>query len=169
MLKVFVIAFAIYSIHYSSAKSYDGYKNHLAFTFPESKPPSIHKKILPIATSSAAIIVCTISTSPNVALADEIPYDRGQILFTQNCASCHVNGQNVMNPKRDLQKQTLLKYFSGTGDALEVDPIVSWIQKSGQHKRLFFPNVPGGKLDSEDYTSVISYILDQASNDKWSN
>ena len=168
MLKVLVtVLFTICSIHYSSATNFDGFNYHLAFTFQEVKTPI--QKITPIATTSVAIIASTISLSPNVALADDNLYERGQTLFTQNCASCHLNGQNVMNPKRDLQKQTLLKYFGGAGDVLEVDPIVSWIEKSGQHKRLFFPNVPGGRLSSEDYTSVISYVVDQASNDKWSN
>ena len=75
-----------------------------------------------------------------------------------------------MNPKRDLKKETLLKYIgsaSGTTDVLDGDQVVSWIEKSGQHKRLFFPNVPGGRLSHENYEDAISFVIDQASNDKW--
>lgn len=113
---------------------------------------------LTLAVSSAVTIF------PKVATAASI--ENGEVLFTQNCASCHRNGENVMNPKRDLKKETLLNYF-GLNGSLDEDQIVGWIEKSGQHKRLFFPNISGGKLSREDYASVISFIVDQAKNDKW--
>lgn len=146
-------------------------KHSIAFGFLDNTKsrPSIEQKILPFAIS-LAIISSTLLLSNEAFAEGTAKYERGQTLFTQNCASCHLNGQNVMNPKRDLQKQTLLKYFGGTGangDVLEADVIVPWIEKSGQHKRLFFPNVDGGKLSSLDYTDVISYIVDQANNEKW--
>ena len=75
-----------------------------------------------------------------------------------------------MNPKRNLKKETLLKFFGSTAskpDDLDGEQILSWIEKSGQHKRLVFPNVPGGKLTHENYEDAVSFIVDQAGNEKW--
>ncbi len=140
-----------------------------AFVFSSEKSGkrSFQTRIPSIVTSTAIVTLSTFFL-PNDAFAEGSTFGEGQALFTQNCASCHLNGQNVMKPQRDLQKQTLLKFFGATeSDVVEVDPILSWIEKSGQHKRLFFPNVPGGKLTDEDYGKVINYIVDQANNDKW--
>jgi hypothetical protein len=121
--------------------------------------------VIPLAITSAAAAVSTTL----VPTASAASIESGQVLFTQNCASCHLNGENIMNPKRNLKKETLLKYFgSADGSSIvETEPIVNWIGKSGQHKRLFFPNVPGGRLSTENYEDAISFIVDQANNDKW--
>lgn len=143
-----VIAFS------SPVKQIDIYDDH-----------TVTKLAAPIVIS-LAITSAAAAISPSTAFAASI--ESGEVLFSQNCASCHRNGENVMNPKRDLKKETLLKYFGSSGnDVLKTEEIVDWIGKSGQHKRMFFPNVPGGKMTNEDYENAISFIVDQASNDKW--
>ena len=136
-----------------------------AFSFQSIKLPTT-QNVIKLATqvTLTLAISSTVTIFPKVATAASI--EKGEVLFTQNCASCHRNGENVMNAKRDLKKETLLSYF-GLSGSLDEDQIVGWIEKSGQHKRLFFPDVPDGKLSREDYASVISFIVDQAKNDKW--
>jgi cytochrome c6 len=120
----------------------------------------------PFMTSIAITLAVVSTTFPTAASAASI--EAGQVLFDQNCASCHRGGENIMKPNKNLKKETLLKNFGGgANDALNTEEIVTWIGKSGQHKRLVFPNVPGGKLSSENYEDVISFIVDQASNEKW--
>lgn len=136
----------------------------IAFSFPTNRIPDIAKNTVKNAVVSIAITSVTLY-DPRIVSAASI--ERGEELFQQNCASCHRNGENVMNPQRDLKRETLLKYFGGDGKIVSIDQTLAWIEKSGQHKRLFFPNVPGGKLSSEDYENSISFIVDQANNDKW--
>ncbi len=180
LISILAILFSITTHCFASNVNVNGPTNNavavaVAFGYPTTTTTTTTKKkvsLLPLVTS-VSILVSTTLLSPNEVLAAAVAsegftYEKGQTLFTQNCASCHLNGQNIMNPKRDLQKDTLLRYFGGES-SLEVDAnaIIPWIEKSGQHKRLFFPNVPGGKLTSEDYKDVISYIVDQANNEKW--
>ena len=104
-----------------------------------SRNISISKHAVSVAISIALTTATTTKIPPGVASATTNT-ERGKVLFTQNCASCHLNGENVMNPKKDLKKETLLKYIgsaSSAPDVLDEGQIVSWIEKSGQHKRLF--------------------------------
>jgi cytochrome c6 len=141
------------------------YQNPRHVHFPSEKNSARQAKNVFRSVAVASTVAIT-TILPSSAFAVSI--ENGQILFNQNCASCHRDGANVMNPKRDMKKETLLKYFGSNGsDTLDPNQIVDWVEKSGQHKRLIFPQVSGGKLSNEDYQSVISYIVDQASNDKW--
>ncbi len=142
----------------------------LCFSFPsKGKNEGLTTVVISIALTTATTTAVLPSTA-SAATSNTAAIENGKVLFTQNCASCHLNGENVMNPKRDLKKETLLKFFgsaAGTTDVLDGQQIVSWIEKSGQHRRMFFPNVPNGRMTNENYEDAISFIVDQALNDKW--
>lgn len=155
------------SSHFASNR---GRYNSVAFSFPclsfKFEDTTRNQQLTKLTQTLVLSFVVTsaLMTYPSTASAASI--ESGEILFSQNCASCHRNGENVMNPNRDLKKETLLKYFN-VDDSINKDQMIGWIEKSGQHKRLFFPNVPGGKLLHEDYENAISFIVDQANNKHW--
>lgn len=165
MVLLFIISLLLFP-RTSGAVLFLSQSKHLsiAFSFPTNRIPDIASNTVKNVVVSIAITSVTLY-DPRIVSAASI--ERGEELFQQNCASCHRNGENVMNPQRDLKRETLLKYFGGDGKIVSIDQTLAWIEKSGQHKRLFFPNVPGGKLSSEDYENSISFIVDQANNDKW--
>lgn len=113
----------------------------------------------------SSLLFGTMMMNPTAAAnADSIGgnLERGQELFTNNCASCHMGGMNVIKEKKTLRKDALEKFIG-----LDEEKVKTFVQESGQHKRLIFPKVPGGRLTDEDYTDVVTYIVDQASGDKW--
>ena len=91
---------------------------------------------------------------------------RGGEIFTGNCAGCHAGGMNFVKEKKNLQRAALEKIVS---PSMEKDEIQQWVQNSGQHQKLVFFKAPSGngKLTDNDYSDVISYVMDQAVGEKW--
>ncbi|HXY54916.1 MAG TPA: c-type cytochrome [Nitrospirota bacterium] len=58
------------------------------------------KKVVVVLAFSAAISFIMTSASPVVADSAK----SGEELFKQNCAVCHVDGGNIVNPKKTLHK-----------------------------------------------------------------
>ena len=59
------------------------------------------KKVLIVFAFSAAASFVMASAFPAVAYSEM----SGEALFKQNCAVCHVDGGNIVNPKKTLHKQ----------------------------------------------------------------
>ena len=88
---------------------------------------------------------------------------KGEVLFNNNCASCHVGGNNVVNEQRTLKRDALEKF----GIGLDQPGIKDFVTNSLRHKNLVFFRVEGGKLNPEQWEDVTTYISDQAKGDKW--
>jgi cytochrome c6 len=59
------------------------------------------KRVLIVLAFSAASSLVMASAIPGVAGSAE----PGEALFKQHCAVCHVNGGNIINPKKTLHKE----------------------------------------------------------------
>lgn len=116
-----------------------------------------------VAASSVLAATIILSSGP-AAAATAGDISRGQQLFNDNCASCHMGGANYVNPDRTLKKEALVKY----GIGLEPDSILSFVTNQSQrHKNLIFFRVEGGKLNPQQWEDATAFISDQAKGDKW--
>ncbi|GMH95927.1 hypothetical protein TrST_g3420 [Triparma strigata] len=121
-------------------------------------------------TASLCVILSSFAAAPSFAatVADSPPPSSpssdilaGSKIFTSNCASCHAGGQNIIMParKKTLKKEALSQYLSGGMAEGSVIHIVT----NGKSAMPAF----GGRLSDEDIASVASYVIDQATFDKW--
>jgi len=108
---------------------------------------------------AAIAVVCgwTLATGVASAAGDVA---KGQVVFDNNCAACHVGGQNLINAPRTLQQNAIVKNL-GSLDPMTVQ---DFVQNLVVHRGAF---ILGSKLSSNDFENVVSYVVDQASNDKW--
>lgn len=81
---------------------------------------------------------------------------KGELIFEANCAQCHAAGKQLGVKKMSLQKDALLK-----GPGLSQVEIENYLKEESPHK--YMPL----KLKAQGYTQVVSYVLDNALNDKW--
>jgi cytochrome c6 len=88
---------------------------------------------------------------------------KGEQLFVNNCAGCHMGGNNFANEKRTLKKEALLQY----GVGLDQPSLERFVTNSLVHQKLVFFRVEGGKLTPDQWEDVTTYIADQANGDKW--
>jgi len=88
----------------------------------------------------------------------EIDLDAGEQIFSQNCAACHSNGQNVVNPAKTLEIEDLEKYSMNTIDA------ITYQVKNGNVGGM--PKF-GERLSEEDIINVANYVLNQAKTNSW--
>lgn len=114
-----------------------------------------------LASASLFFFLFAATTSPVMALDGDI--SRGETLFVNNCASCHVGGTNVIKPAKTLSQKDLEKNIRSA----EQDSVQNFFQNSMQHKLLNFPKVEGGKLSEQQLVDVTTYISNQALENKW--
>lgn len=106
---------------------------------------------------ATAAVVCGWTVFTGVAFAD---VEKGKVIFDNNCAACHVGGQNLINAPRTLQKGAIEKNLG----SLEPATVQNFVQNSVVHRGAF---ILGSKLSNKDFENVVSYVVDQASNEKW--
>ena len=113
------------------------------------------------ATTLLVMAASNVVLLPAPAIAGDV--GRGEQLFINNCAGCHIGGSNLVNEKKTLKKEALLEYGVG------IDPasIKGFLTNSLQHKKLVFFRVEGGKLTGDQWEDVATYISDQANGEKW--
>ena len=116
---------------------------------PSQKPPSTAK----VAQSAVAAAVIFGSA---VAPANAVPVAKGEKLFEANCAACHAAGKQLNVKEMSLQKDALLK-----GPGLSQIEIENYLKEGFPHAYMPF------KLKAQGYSEVVSYVLDNALNDKW--
>jgi cytochrome c6 len=81
---------------------------------------------------------------------------KGAQIFSANCASCHMNGKNVVNTTKTLKKSDLAKFLDGyKDDPLEAIKHQVTMGKAGMPKFL-------GRLSNQDIEDVSTYVLDQS-------
>jgi cytochrome c6 len=104
--------------------------------------------------ASVVFAAFAFSAAPQSAYAGDI--SKGNEVFTASCAGCHRGGQNFVNEQKTLQKDALEKFVG-----LDEEKVEKFFKNSFVHK------VVGGKLTEEDISDVASYVVDQATGDKW--
>ncbi|MGG6295556.1 cytochrome c6 PetJ [Leptolyngbya sp. AN02str] len=95
------------------------------------------------------LIVTVFSFAPSVLAAD---FSNGAKVFGANCASCHMNGRNMVNPAKTLQKADLEKYEMASIEAIQNQV------RNGKNAMPAFK----GRLDDVQIEDVAAYVLDQA-------
>jgi cytochrome c6 len=73
-------------------------------------------------------------------------------VFKKNCSSCHAGGNNIMNPEKTLQKDSLEK--NGVNNLAAIKTLVS----EGKAPMPGFAST----LDEEQIDAVSAYVLEQA-------
>jgi cytochrome c6 len=101
--------------------------------------------------------VCVISAS--LQAKDTSTEQTGEALFIKNCASCHPNGGNILNPKKSLFKKDL-----EANNILKAEDIVRIIRNPGPAPT--HPQEWAGmtmfdekKISNEDALKIADYIL----------
>lgn len=114
-------------------------------------------KALKQSTVMAPVVVLTalsFAVMPNSAHAGDIA--KGKEVFTANCVGCHRGGQNFVKEQKTLQRDALEKYVG-----MDEEKVTKFFKDSFVHK------VVGGKLTDDEVADVVSYVVDQASGQKW--
>ena len=98
------------------------------------------------------LLVVVMFTIVPPALAGDV--SNGSKVFSANCASCHINGTNVINRSKTLSKDDLSKYG--------MDSMVAIVNQVTNGK----PPMPSFKsrLSSQQIEDVASYVLAQSEN-----
>jgi cytochrome c6 len=71
----------------------------------------------------------------------------GEQLFQQNCAACHANGGNVINPQKPLKDGPSLKSFA---------TFLPWIRKPVQPMPAFPPSTISDRQAKELYDYILA-------------
>jgi cytochrome c6 len=79
---------------------------------------------------------------------------KGETIFTGNCAACHANGKNVLQPEKTLEKEVL-----ETNGMYSIDAIVTQVTNGKNAMPAF-----GGRLSQEDIENVASFVLNKSIN-----
>lgn len=134
-----------------------------ATAFNSKKDSNRYATGAPILTIAVVAFQLLLGPLPAEAQDDVL---RGGEIFTGNCAGCHAGGMNFVKENKNLKRAALEKFVS---PSMDKDEIQQWVQNSGQHKKLVFFKAPSGngKLTDNDYSDVISYVVDQAVGEKW--
>ncbi|KAL7552397.1 hypothetical protein ACHAWF_016710 [Thalassiosira exigua] len=82
---------------------------------------------------------------------------KGKEIFTSTCAGCHAGGQNFSKGDKTLQKDDLERFVG-----LDQAKVEKFFKGSFVHSR-----VVGSKLIDQEVTDVVTYVIDQAANEKW--
>ncbi len=90
----------------------------------------------------------------NTALAVEI--SNGAKIFTNNCASCHIGGGNILLSKKSLRKEALSEYLENYDtDSI---PAIIYQVTNGKNAMPAFKN----KLSEEEILEVAAFVFQQA-------
>ncbi|OIP69387.1 MAG: cytochrome C6 [Oscillatoriales cyanobacterium CG2_30_40_61] len=88
------------------------------------------------------------------ALADGVL--SGSTIFSNSCAACHINGNNVIVANKTLKKEALIKYLKG----YEENPLAAIINQvtNGKNAMPAFKS----RLTAREITTVAAYVVEQA-------
>jgi cytochrome c6 len=105
----------------------------------------MHKGIL-----SLLILTYTLETSK----VNAISIEKGEKLFNNNCSVCHLGGNNIIIPEKNLKLETLEANGMNTINAINYQVI------NGKNGMPAF----GGRLKEEDIEQIAYYVLESARN-----
>ena len=77
---------------------------------------------------------------------DSAPGSSGEVLLKENCAVCHPNGGNIVNPNKPLKGAQTLNTF---------ETFLSWIRKPVQP----MPPFPSSKISDQQAKELYDYLL----------
>ncbi len=80
----------------------------------------------------------------------------GSKIFSNSCASCHINGNNVLIASKTLKKEALLQYLKGYEEEPE-SAIINQVT-NGKNAMPAFKN----RLTPVEIERVASYVVQQA-------
>ena len=119
--------------------------------------PSLAQEMkLPASIAVSAIIF---SFSPLPSMAVDANIASGKEVFTSTCGGCHAGGQNFAKPNKTLQKEAIEKYVG----SLSEDKVEDYFRKQFVHKVI----MKDKDLQDQQITDAITYVVDQATNEKW--
>lgn len=75
--------------------------------------------------------------------------EKGEKLFSLNCSSCHVGGNNIIIPEKNLKKETLKTFGMNNRNSIIYQII------NGKNGMPGF----GGRLKESEIEEIASYIL----------
>lgn len=104
-----------------------------------------------ITLTVAAVVSDLSNSSPDIA--------KGQMIFANTCSSCHVDGQNKIDPKKTLQVDDLEKFIG-----LDPGDVKQYMKYAPLHRGA---NAFGGELSERDLDNVVAYVLEQATESNW--
>nr|YP_009396722.1 cytochrome c553 [Ophidocladus simpliciusculus]ARW65908.1 cytochrome c553 [Ophidocladus simpliciusculus] len=102
---------------------------------------------------SSFLVVCF--TNFSIALA--IDLEQGQALFSQNCAACHLGGNNTIVPEKTLKIEAL-----EANSKADIQAIVTQVTQGNGAMPAF-----GGRLSDDEIKDIAAYVLDQAKSNSW--
>ncbi len=84
-----------------------------------------------------------------------MPIQEGAALFSMNCVACHIHGQNLIIPEKNLHYETLRTYGMYSADA------IMWQVRHGKNIMPAF----GDQFSPEQLEAIAAYVMDQAQQD----
>lgn len=138
-----------------------------AFHLPDisnfsTKNEQIHPSLaqeMKLAAPIIAVSAMILSFSPLPSMAVEGNIASGKEVFTSTCGGCHAGGQNFAKPNKTLQKEAIEKYVG----SLSEDKVEDYFRKQFVHKVI----MKDKDLQDQQITDAITYVVDQATNEKW--
>lgn len=109
------------------------------------------KKLLSIFLTAVALFVLVI-VPPALADASPETLATGAKVFGANCASCHMNGNNLINAAKNLKAATLHQYGMDSIDAINTQVT------NGKAAMPAFK----GRLNADQIEAVANYVLSQS-------
>ena len=101
-----------------------------------------------------AISLPLVSASPAVALDSTL--ERGEQIFSSNCAACHMGGGNVIRASRSLKLRDLNAHL----EEYPQDPLEALEHQIEDGKNAM--PAYAGQLSEEDIVAVATYVEQQA-------
>ncbi|KAL4424585.1 hypothetical protein ABPG77_009169 [Micractinium sp. CCAP 211/92] len=115
-------------------------------------PFMLRFKAATVAGAAAALLAAVpAGQAADLALGEEV--------FNNNCAACHIGGNNNVIPERTLRKEAIQQYLDG---GLTLDAIVYQVENGKGAMPAW-----EGRLSDDEIQAVASYVLKQAEGNLW--
>ncbi len=111
-------------------------------------------RIAGLLTLLLALIVFMAPQGPAFAISTDL--ERGEQIFSSNCAACHMGGGNVIRASRTLKMRDLNSHL----EAYQQDPLEA-IEHSIEEGKNAMPAY-AGELSEDDIIAVATYVEQQA-------
>ena len=85
----------------------------------------------------------------SLLLKNQLPFEKGEILFENYCFQCHKNGNTILVTEKNLKKESLERNGMNSIESIRYQV------KNGKNGMPAF----GGKLKEEDIEEIANYIL----------
>lgn len=103
----------------------------------------------------AALLIAVATSLPFSNSARAVDLDKGEVLFSQYCITCHAGGRNAIISERNLSKDALDQYLGNSVDPFFVK------QKILVGSQWGMPPF-AGNISEEDIDSIAAYVLMKA-------